>query len=86
MVSAIHEAGGLAILAHPGRYRLPFKELIEEATKVGFDGAEAWYDYDHKKNWKPTDLICDSIDSLLKDNGLLSTCGTDTHGYDLTTR
>ena len=86
IVNAIHNAGGLAILAHPARYRLPYLELLNEAIKIGFDGAEAWYDYEHKKIWKPTRLICSTIDKLLKDHGLLSTCGTDTHGYDLTTR
>jgi predicted metal-dependent phosphoesterase TrpH len=37
----IHGAGGLALLAHPARYRLPFARLIEAAVALGFDGAEA---------------------------------------------
>ena len=41
---AIHLAGGLAILAHPGRYRLGFSVLIDAAAELGFDGGEAWYD------------------------------------------
>ena len=86
VVKAIHRAGGLAILAHPARYRLPYFELINEAIKVGFDGAEAWYDYEHKDNWEPTEFICTAIDKALKKHGLFSTCGTDTHGFDLTTR
>ena len=80
---AIHEAGGIAILAHPGRYRLGFSELIDAAAELGFDGGEAWYDYDMQERWEPTPLICESIDKQLKNIGLLRTCGTDTHGIDL---
>lgn len=80
---AIHEAGGIAILAHPGRYRLGFSELIDAAAELGFDGGEAWYDYDMQERWEPTPLICESIDKQLKNLGLLRTCGTDTHGIDL---
>ena len=80
---AIHEAGGIAILAHPGRYRLGFSELIDAAAELGFDGGEAWYDYDMQERWEPTPLICESIDKQLKNLGLLRTCGTDTHGVDL---
>ena len=80
---AIHNAGGLAILAHPGRYRLGFAELIDAAAELGFDGGEAWYDYDMQQRWASTPMICESIDQQLKNLGLLRTCGTDTHGFDL---
>ena len=80
---AIHNAGGLAILAHPGRYRLNFSVLIDAAAELGFDGGEAWYDYDMQQHWACTPLICESIDQQLKNLGLLRTCGTDTHGLDL---
>lgn len=80
---AIHDAGGLAVLAHPARYRLGFQELIDAAAELGFDGGEAWYDYDMQLRWSPTPLVCDAIDSQLKNLGLLRTCGTDTHGHDL---
>ena len=80
---AIHEAGGLSVLAHPARYRLGFSELIDAAAELGFDGGEAWYDYDMQPTWSATPLICDRIDQQLKNLGLLRTCGTDTHGEDL---
>ena len=86
VVSAIHKAGGLAILAHPARYRLNYNELIIEAKTIGIDGGEAWYDYEMTENWKPTPLICNTIDKQLRSLGLLSTCGTDTHGLSLKTR
>ena len=86
VVQAIHLAGGLALLAHPARYRLPFQRLIAAAADQGFDGAEAWYDYKMKGIWKPTTGICETISSDLRARGLLSSCGTDTHGFELVGR
>ena len=83
VVKAIHQAGGLAVLAHPARYRLGHADLIDEAARLGFDGGEAWYDYDMQTTWSPSPLICEAIDQQLSNLGLLRTCGTDTHGIDL---
>ena len=83
VVDAIHAAGGLAILAHPARYRLSHTLLIEAAALIGMDGGEAWYDYEMQGRWQPTAVVCESIDQHLKKLGLLRTCGTDTHGHDL---
>ncbi len=86
VVKSIHEANGLAILAHPARYRLNYKELIEESHNLNFDGGEAWYDYEFVNPWRPSPLICESIDRQLKSLNMLSTCGTDTHGLSLISR
>jgi len=83
VVQAIHSAGGLAVLAHPARYRLGPGELIDAAAELGFDGGEAWYDYDMNPSWTPSPLVCDAIASQLENLGLLRTCGTDSHGIDL---
>jgi predicted metal-dependent phosphoesterase TrpH len=83
VVRAVHAAGGLALLAHPARYRLPHGRLIAAAADQGFDGAEAWYDYDLRESWGPTPLICEAIASDLRNRGLLQSCGTDTHGFRL---
>jgi predicted metal-dependent phosphoesterase TrpH len=79
----IHGAGGLALLAHPGRYRLPFQRLIAAAAEQGFDGAEAYYDYAMQPRWSPTPLVCEAIAQQLSQHGLLRSCGTDTHGLEL---
>ncbi len=86
VVSAIQEAGGLTLLAHPARYRLPHPRLIAAAAALGFDGAEAWYDYDMQGRWAPTPVVCDAIAADLRDRGLLLSCGTDTHGLELNGR
>jgi predicted metal-dependent phosphoesterase TrpH len=86
VVAAIQEAGGLALLAHPARYRLPHPRLIAAAAALGFVGAEAWYDYDMQGRWAPTPLVCEAIAADLQDRGLLLSCGTDTHGLELNGR
>jgi predicted metal-dependent phosphoesterase TrpH len=82
----VQAAGGLALLAHPARYRLPYQRLITAAAELGFDGAEAFYDYNLQSQWRPTPLVCEAIDSLLINLGLLRSCGTDTHGLHLSGR
>jgi hypothetical protein len=83
VVAAIRAAGGLALLAHPARYRLPHQRLIAAAAEIGLDGGEAWYDYTMAPQWSPTPLVCDAIARNLSDRALLLSCGTDTHGLAL---
>ncbi|MEA5417174.1 PHP domain-containing protein [Synechococcus sp. BA-132 BA5] len=83
VVAAIRAAEGLALLAHPARYRLPHQRLIAAAADLGFDGAEVWYDYAMQPRWQPTDLVCEAIAADLERRGLLMSCGTDTHGLVL---
>lgn len=86
VVNAIQAAGGLALLAHPARYRLPHRQLIAAAAAAGFDGAEAWYDYSMHGTWEPTALVCEEVAADLANRGLLASCGTDTHGLELNGR
>lgn len=83
VVNSIHDAGGMAFLAHPARYRIPFSDLLEESKIVNFDGAEVWYDYNHSSIWSPTPFICEKINNKVRQLNMYATCGTDTHGYDL---
>ncbi|MFN7899342.1 MAG: PHP domain-containing protein [Synechococcaceae cyanobacterium] len=86
VLAAIQQAGGLALLAHPARYRLPHTRMIAAAADLGFDGAEAWYDYTMAGEWQPTPLVCEAIAADLQRRGLLSSCGTDSHGFNLFAR
>ncbi|MCT0226356.1 PHP domain-containing protein [Synechococcus sp. CS-1328] len=83
VVAAIRAAGGLALLAHPARYRLSHQRLLTASAAQGFDGAEAWYDYAMQGRWAPTPLVCEAIAAALAERGLLQSCGTDTHGLEL---
>ncbi len=86
IVSSIKKASGLSFLAHPGRYRISFNELINEAYKLKFDGVEVWYDYERSHKWRPSPYICDQINKQVNSLNMLKTCGTDTHGLSLLRR
>ena len=46
LIEAIHEAGGIAVLAHPACYwALSLERLIKNLIKVGLDGIEVYYPY-----------------------------------------
>lgn len=86
VIAAIQNAGGLAVLAHPARYRRPAADLIPEASRLGIDGVEVFYGYRRTNPWYPTPKITQEIQQLAWDYNLLPTCGTDTHGLNLLVR
>ncbi|MGF1492187.1 MAG: PHP domain-containing protein [Microcoleaceae cyanobacterium] len=86
VIAAIHQAGGLAVLAHPARYRVPHTQLIPEAARLDIDGAEVYYNYHNKKPWLPTPGTTEAVKQLAEAHQLLPTCGTDTHGQNLLLR
>lgn len=83
VISSIHHAGGLAVLAHPARYRRSVKELVEGAVQLGIDGIETFYCYGNNKPWQPSASQTKALAQLADQYGLLQTCGTDTHGLDI---
>nr|WP_026097623.1 PHP domain-containing protein [Baaleninema simplex] len=86
VIDSIHAAGGLAVLAHPGRYRRPASKLIPAAAKLGIDGAEAYYAYNNPDPWRPSRQTTAQVKQLNAQHGLFDTCGTDTHGLSLLRR
>ncbi|NEQ32264.1 MAG: PHP domain-containing protein [Leptolyngbya sp. SIO4C5] len=86
VIDAIQQANGLAVLAHPARYRRSAEELIQAAVQLGIDGAEAYYAYDNPAIWRPSPDKTKVVERLIDDYGLLRTCGTDTHGKSLLKR
>ena len=86
VVEAIHRAGGLAVLAHPARYRQSPESLIPAAAMLEFDGVEAYYAYDNPKQWRPSPEPTRRILDLCEGRDLLRTCGTDTHGHNILRR
>ena len=86
VIAAIHEAGGLAVLAHPARYKRSHFDLIPTAAKKGIDGVESFYAYNNPNPWKPSTLESEQVQKLADEYFLLNTCGTDTHGLSLLQR
>lgn len=70
-IALIHEAGGLAIFAHPGLARLD--EFIDDLVGMGLDGVEA-YHVEHSEQDTERYL------SLAGKKGLLVSGGSDCHG------
>ena len=86
VIQAIQAAGGIAILAHPVRYRTDEEILIRAAVRLGIDGVETYYAYDNPKVWRPSPGKTERVAALAEELSLLSSCGTDTHGKVLTKR
>ena len=80
VVNALHQAGGLVILAHPARYRQPASRLIPLAVELGIDGLESFYAYGNPKPWVSSGPQTEEICYFSEIYGLLNTCGTDSHG------
>ncbi len=83
VISALHQAGGLAVLAHPARYRRSVKELVSAAAQNGVDGIETFYCYGNNDPWEPSVSQTNALMRLASQYNLLQTCGTDTHGLDI---
>jgi predicted metal-dependent phosphoesterase TrpH len=86
VIAAVHAAGGLAVLAHPARYRRSPAELIPEAARLNIDGIETYYAYTNPSPWQPSPQQTQEVHHLGRAYGLLNTCGTDTHGLSLLQR
>lgn len=72
-VALIHQAGGIAVLAHPAEIENP--PLVEELLDtVPFDGMEVWHPSILKEN-PPHDWL-----QVAKDHHLLPSGGSDLHG------
>ena len=86
VIDALHQAGGLVILAHPYRYRRSIQELVPQAVIAGVDGLEAYYAYGNPYPWQPTPKKTEEVLKLAAKYNLITTCGTDTHGRCLLQR
>ncbi len=76
-ISLIHDAGGVAVLAHPYQLKLSSnretEEMISNLAAIGLDGIEAVYS-------RHSDLQRNEYSRIAKQYGLLITGGSDYHG------
>jgi predicted metal-dependent phosphoesterase TrpH len=70
-VELIHDAGGLAVLAHPGLNRTD--EVIPEVIQAGLDGLECFHT-------KHSTYMTEHYLQIAEANRLLVTGGSDCHG------
>ena len=71
ILDAIHDAGGIAVLAHPALY--DSFDLLDELIADGLDGVEVWHP-------SASEDVVERLQKLAKKNGLLMTGGSDFHG------
>ncbi len=71
-IDLLHRAGGVAILAHPGRLDEDYHPIVESLLDVGLDGLEVYY-YDH------TPDIVEDLRNLAHRHDLVMTGGSDFH-------
>jgi 3',5'-nucleoside bisphosphate phosphatase len=73
-VALAAKAGGVAVLAHPGRLAAGERDrVLDEALEAGIDGIELWHSQHDAE-------LRRSLASLVERHGLLATGGSDYHG------
>lgn len=76
-VRVIHSAGGVAVLAHPGRIpRAAIDQVVSAAVAAGLDGVEV----DHPDHGEAAIRVAAG---LAREYGLIQTGGSDDHGSGL---
>lgn len=81
LINAIHNAGGIAVLAHPACcFTLTgLDRLVKNLTKLGMDGIEVYYPYArHRKIVKFHSS--ETVEKVADKYSLIKTGGTDEHG------
>ncbi len=80
LIQAIHNAGGIAVLAHPACcWALSLDKFVKKLVSYGIDGIEVYYPYPRWRKYikfsNPND-----IEKIADKYNLIKTGGTDLHG------
>ena len=83
LIKTIHNAGGIAILAHPACYwALNLEKLIKDLMNIGLDGIEVFYPYPHLRSVVKFHSAEKVLKIANKYPQLIKTGGTDFHGKE----
>lgn len=80
LIAAIHNAGGIAVLAHPACcWAINLDKFVKKLVSYGLDGLEVYYPY---PRWRKYIRFShpDNIEKIADKYNLLKTGGTDLHG------
>jgi predicted metal-dependent phosphoesterase TrpH len=81
VIEAVHEAGGITSLAHPGRIRSDrVPEMVQELVDEGLEALEAWYPYGEIRSEDYANIGVKEAETLAEEHSLLKTGGSDCHG------
>lgn len=79
LIDAIHDAGGIAVLAHPACYwAISLDKLIGKLKKQGLDGVEVYYPYGRLRGIIKFHKWAD-VEKCANKHKLIKTGGTDLH-------
>lgn len=83
-INVINSAGGISILAHPGRYLNEYPDIIKKLISLNGDGIEV--DYPYSKILKISEEKSDEINNHLRETAskenLLMSGGSDFHDFE----
>jgi len=83
LISAIHDAGGIAVLAHPACcWALSLDRLVKSLIKIGLDGIEVCYPYKRFRSVVKFHSAQTVKKIAAKYPELIKTGGTDFHGKE----
>lgn len=81
LIEAIHDSGGIAVLAHPACYwALSLEGLVKSLMKIGLDGIETYYPYPRFRRVVKFHSANDVLKIADKYPELVKTGGDDFHG------
>ena len=79
LIEAIHNAGGIAVLAHPCCcWALSLDKFVSDMVDIGLDGIEVYYPYPRWRKYIKFSSP-DSVEKIAEKYHLLKTGGTDLH-------
>jgi hypothetical protein len=83
LIQAIHNAGGVAVLAHPACcWALSLDKFVKKLVTLGLDGIEVYYPY---PRWRKYIRFShpEQVEKIADKYNLIKTGGTDLHGKTL---
>lgn len=81
LIEAIHQADGIAVLAHPACYwAISLENLVKKLINIGLDGIEVYYPYPRFRKIVKFHSSKDVMKIANKYPNLIKTGGTDFHG------
>ena len=79
LINAIHEAGGIAVIAHPACcWAVNFDRFIRRLKDIGLDGMEVYYPYKRHRGIIKFHTV-DTVKKTAEKYDLIMTGGTDLH-------
>lgn len=83
LIQAIHNAGGIAVLAHPACcWALKLDGFVKKLISYGLDGIEVYYPYKRHRGVIKFSTV-HRIEKIAEKYNLIKTGGTDLHGIEL---